>query len=241
MNTRLTGRIERRLLVNYRADPAAAVRILPAGMRPVIHRDYAVAGICLLRLGQLRPSPLPAGVGLRSESVAHRVAVEWDTPDGPATGVYVSRRDSSSLVNVLLGGRSYPGVHGRASFSVKETESRLRVSCRTADATMRVYADVTITPQLTGSRLFANVAEASTFFAGGARGYSPDRHAARLEGLELHTTAWSMAAAQVNEVHTTFFDDPQTFPPGTAELDCALVMRGVPVSWARLPALAIGA
>ena len=36
MNTRMTGRIERRLLVNYRVDPAAAMRILPAGMRPVI-------------------------------------------------------------------------------------------------------------------------------------------------------------------------------------------------------------
>jgi hypothetical protein len=180
-------------------------------------------------------------MGLSSESVAHRVAVEWDTADGPVTGVYITRRDSSSLVNVVVGGRAYPGVHGRASFSVDETDSRLRVGCRSADGSMRVFADVTVTSDLNGSRLFADISEASRFFASGARGYSPARNPAHLEGLELQTSAWAVTAAQVNEARTSFFEDLDAFPPGTAELDCALVMRGVPVSWARVPSLTTSA
>jgi hypothetical protein len=59
---RLSSVIERRLLVNYRADPRA------------------VAGICLIRLGQVRPHGAPGRFGLRSENAAHRIAVgELDT------------------------------------------------------------------------------------------------------------------------------------------------------------------
>ena len=84
----LAGEIERRILVNYRVDPAAVGRVLPAPFRPQTIHGYAVAGICLIRLGSMRPRFLPAWAGLRSENAAHRIAVEWDTPAGTKTGVY---------------------------------------------------------------------------------------------------------------------------------------------------------
>ncbi|WP_218137711.1 hypothetical protein [Streptomyces sp. 2131.1] len=43
---------------------------------------HAVTGICLLRLGSVRPVRAPKALGLRSENAAHRIAVEWDGPDG---------------------------------------------------------------------------------------------------------------------------------------------------------------
>jgi hypothetical protein len=70
--------VERRLLVNYRVDPDTAASLVPPLMRPQLVGGWAVAGICLIRLGQVRPSWLPGWVGLRSESAAHRIAVEWD-------------------------------------------------------------------------------------------------------------------------------------------------------------------
>jgi hypothetical protein len=36
---------------------------------------------------------------------------------------------------------------------------------------------------------------------------------------------------------SSFFDDVTRFPAGSAVLDCALVMRQVPVSWNALPSL----
>jgi len=82
----MVGVVERRLLVNYRADPETTARLVPAPLRPQQVNGWAVAGICLIRLGRLRPRHVPAVLGLRSENAAHRIAVEWDTPGGLATG-----------------------------------------------------------------------------------------------------------------------------------------------------------
>ncbi|WP_438271396.1 DUF2071 domain-containing protein [Streptomyces anulatus] len=117
---RLSSVIERRLLVNYRVDPSVAAALLPAPLRPQLVRGQAVAGICLLRIGGVRPAWAPAATGLTSENAAHRISVEWDGPDGVERGVYIPRRDTASRLNAFAGGRIYPGEHGRADFTVRE-------------------------------------------------------------------------------------------------------------------------
>ena len=84
---RITSEIERRLLVNYRADPDVVARLLPEPFRPQLADGAAVVGICLIRLGATRPVGFPRWIGLRSENAAHRIAVEWDEPAGTRTGV----------------------------------------------------------------------------------------------------------------------------------------------------------
>jgi uncharacterized protein YqjF (DUF2071 family) len=116
--------IERRLLVNYRVDPEVAASLLPAPLRLQLVNGWAVAGICLIRLGQLRPSWVPSWAGLRTENAAHRIAIEWDGVSGRQTGVYIPRGDSDSVVTFLVGGRLVPGEHHRASFG----SARLRGS-----------------------------------------------------------------------------------------------------------------
>lgn len=134
--------VERRLLVNYRVAPEAAASLVPPPMRPQLVGGWAVAGICLIRLGQLRPSRLPGWIGLRSENAAHRVAVEWDGPQGRSTGVYISRRDSGSVINVLAGGRLFPGEHSLARFDVRETTQDLHVAFASHDESLSVSVDV---------------------------------------------------------------------------------------------------
>lgn len=123
------GVIERRLLVNFRADPAAVSRLLPPPFEPVVVHGHAIVGICLIRLAGIRPAflsslgpVLPAGCGLRSENAAHRIAVRWrggNQIDSPyKEGVYIPRRDSSSRLNALVGAGSSPGFTiGRRSAS----------------------------------------------------------------------------------------------------------------------------
>jgi hypothetical protein len=98
--------VERRLLVNYRVDPGVAARLLPAPFRPQVVNGWAVAGVCLIRLAELRPRGLPRRLGMRSENAAHRIAVEWDAPDGTtASGVWIPRRHTGATFNALAGGR----------------------------------------------------------------------------------------------------------------------------------------
>lgn len=103
----IDGIIERRLLVNYRVAPDALADILPAPFRPKLVRGYAIAGICLIRLANVRPRGLPARLGIRSENAAHRIAVEWDSNGRTYEGVYIPRRDSDSRLNACVGGRMF--------------------------------------------------------------------------------------------------------------------------------------
>lgn len=237
---RLAGEIERRLLVNYRVDPDALASVLPAPFRPQLVDGSAVAGICLIRLGGMRPRGLPAWLGRRSENAAHRVAVEWDTPDGVRSGVYIPRRDSDSSLNVLVGGRLYPGKHHRARFEVSESETDVHVAFAARDGSAEVDVAVRLTSDLTGSALFADLAAASRFFEQGSMGFSATNDDHRFDGLQLHTSAWKVEPAEVIAVRSSVFDDRAVFPQGSVELDCALVMRRVPVEWSALPALRSG-
>jgi hypothetical protein len=232
--------VERRLLVNYRVAPEVAARLLPAPLRPQEVGGWAVAGICLIRLGRLRPEWMPGWSGMRSENAAHRIAVEWDGPQGRETGVYIPRRDSASILNVLAGGHLFPGEHHGARFDIRESAQDLHVAFTSTDGKTRVAVDVRTAQHLQGSILFADLQEASAFFRRGAVGFSATRNGRRLDALELRTDCWRVEPLEVRTVHSSFFDDRLQFPPGSAKLDCALLMRNVPVTWRALEPMLVG-
>ncbi|HEV2374776.1 MAG TPA: DUF2071 domain-containing protein [Streptosporangiaceae bacterium] len=223
--------IERRLLVNYRIDPEVAASVLPTPLRPQLVNGWAVAGICLIRLGRLRPSWVPRWAGVRTENAAHRVAVEWDGMGGRQLGVYIPRRDSDSVVTVLVGGRLFPGEHHRASFDVRETAREFHVAFASSDRTTHVSVDIGVAQRLQGSALFADLREASDFFRRSSTGFSATRDSGRLDGLELRADRWVVEPTEVHAAYSSFFDDACLFPPGSVTIDCALLMRDIPVSW----------
>jgi uncharacterized protein YqjF (DUF2071 family) len=233
--------IERRLLVNYRVDPEVAARLLPSPLRPQLVNGWAVAGICLIRLGRLRPSWAPGWAGMRTENAAHRIAVEWEGPRGRQSGVYIPRRDSDSVVTVVVGGRLFPGEHQRASFDVRETAQDLHVAFTSADGTAHVSADIRVAQQLQGSALFADLREASGFFLAGSAGFSATRDGDSLDGLELRAERWAVEATKVHAVRSSFFEDVHLFPPGSATIDCALLMRNIPVTWTAIEPMSTAA
>ncbi|WP_155371710.1 DUF2071 domain-containing protein [Catellatospora vulcania] len=238
MLPRVQSEIQRRLLVNYRADADLVARLLPEPFRPQLVHGAAVVGICLIRLGGTRLPGMPRVAGLRpTENGAHRIAVEWDTPDSVRTGVFIPRRDSHSRATVALGGRLYPGWHHRSVFTVAETDTDLRVAFRSTDDEAYVDVHARITDRLAGSALFADLDEASRFFRTGADGYSVSRHPGVHEGLRLVSPRWDVEPAQVLHARSSFYDDRRLFPPGSVELDGALVMRHIPVTWQALPPL----
>ena len=55
--------------------------------------------------------------------------------------------------------------------------------------------------------------------------------------MRLHTDAWRAEPVVLDSVSSSYFEDPQRFPAGTAHLDSALVQRNVPVRWDPLPSL----
>ena len=227
----IQGVIERRVLVNYRVDPDVLQRLVPAPFRVKTVAGVGVAGVCLIRLAQMRPRFWPAALGFGSENAAHRIAVEWDTADGVREGVYVPRRDTSSALNVLLGGRLFPGQHHRARFDVHETPDRLSISLRSKDGRTRVSVEAVPAQQLPASSVFGSIDAASAFFERGSIGYSATDREGCFECLELKSLAWKVEPLTVARVESSFFADPQRFPAGTVTFDSALLMRAIPHEW----------
>jgi hypothetical protein len=227
----LEGTIDRRLLVNYRVDPTYLQRLLPSPFRPKLIHGMGIAGICLIRLKQIRPQGLPVLLGLSSENAAHRIAVEWEEQGHYREGVYIPRRDTSSQFNTLIGGRLFPGVHHHASFQVTEEDETFSIQIASDDGETRVTVEAQIAAHLPENSIFASLEEASAFFAQGSLGYSATNRREKLDGLELHCKNWKVEPLQVIKAQSSFFDDQERFPSGSAELDCTLLMRAIQHEW----------
>lgn len=228
----IKGTIKRRLLVNFRADPAVVQRILPQSFRPKLHRGFSLVGICLIRLEQIRPAGVPGVLGLSSENAAHRIAVEWTDSAGlQREGVFIPRRDTGSFLNRVAGGRAFPGEHHPATFSVVDTCAHIDFSMRSNDGSVAVRVVGDDSDSLPASSCFSSLVEAAAFFEGGSLGYSVTRDGERLDGLLLRTLDWRVRALSVTEVHSSFFADRQRFPEGSIEFDHALVMRDILHEW----------
>jgi hypothetical protein len=227
----IQGVIRRRILANFRIDPEVMQRQLPSRFTPKLHNGFAVAGICLIRLEHVRPKFVPEMIGLSSENAAHRVAVLWEEDGVQREGVFISRRDTNSQLNTFLGGRIFPGEHHKAAFNVVESEGKIRLSMESTDASVKVDIEGEVVEELPATSIFSSLPEASTYFEGGALGYSVTAEPDRLDGLTLATKDWRVEPLQVRKVYSSYFSDREKFPEGAIEFDHALIMRNVAHEW----------
>ena len=232
----IQGVIDRRILANYRVDPDCLRPLLPEPFRPKLVEGYGMAGVCLIRLREVRPRGVPGVLGVSSENAAHRIAVTWEEAGAVRDGVYVHRRDTDSRFNALVGGRLFPGVHHHATFRCAEDAGRYEVVMDSDDGVTSVAVRGKLADDLPDSSVFRSVADASAFFEKGSVGYSPGRSGGTFDGLELRTAEWSVRPLAVESVRSSFFDDRTRFPEGSAVFDCALVMREVRHEWHARPA-----
>ncbi len=228
----ITGIIRRRLLINFRADPEVTRSILPHGLRPKLHESRAIVGVCLIRLEEIRPTGLPAFIGVASENAAHRIAVEWTGPDGQSEeGVFIPRRDTDSVLNAVAGGRIFPGVHHHSRFAVQDDGKTVSLSMVPNDKTASIQVRGSESESLPASSCFASLKESSSFFERGCIGYSTGRDSHCLDGIKLCTRHWDVRPFEVADVHSDFFADEIQFPKGSIEFDHGLIMRDVPHDW----------
>lgn len=231
MLTAIEGTIARRILLNFRADPAVVRRVVPEPFELDLVDGHAVVGVCLIRLEHERPRGLPEWVGFSSENMAHRFAVLTSHGGKRTPGVYISRRDTDSRFARLAGGRIFPGYHHGATFDVHDDGDALTLHVTTDDHAADIRLRGRASDAWPASRLFRDLADASQFFERGSCGYSCGRDGRTLEGLELRTMEWNVRPFAVDEVHAAYFEDAMPFPAGSIVFDHALIMRGLRHEW----------
>ena len=225
------GYIDRRILVNFRADPGVVRKIIPEPFRPKVYKDKAIVGICLIRLKNIKLKGLPDFVGVSSENGAHRIAVEWNEGGDTKEGVYIPRRDTSLRLNTILGGRIFPGKHYLAKFNVKEGSGNYHIDFTSSDNTT-ISIDARETSQFDPTSIFETLENVSDFFEKGAVGYSPNKD--KYEGLKLLAYKWQVRPLYVLNVHSSFYNNEAVFPKGSIQFDNALLMTRVEHEWKSL-------
>lgn len=190
-----------------------------------------MAGVCLIRLKQIRPDGLPSCLGVSSENAAHRIAVEWDVDGATQEGVFISRRDTSSRLNAVVGGRLFPGVHHHAVFRVQEHDDRYRIELSSDDHRMRLLVEGRAAAQFPPGSVFGSLREASDFFERGSLGYSLTSTPGQFEGLELRSVDWRVRSFAIDKLESSFFESRSLFPAGAVEFDSSLLMQGINHEW----------
>lgn len=226
---KLAATIERRLLISYAVDPKLVFPLLPPNLKPQLVDGNAVAGMCLIRLGSVRPAFLKPSIGWGGENAAHRIAVEYKDDNGkPQTGVFIPERHSNSILPVLAGGRIFPGKHTKAEFIVNETENVFKVRMKSENMSVAAHLEIA---QKLDSSLFADLEAASHFYQDSPVGWSPVvRNPNNVEGLKLSTDAWKVKPGKMKELRSSFFDQ---MPKDSVVFDHVLVMQDVPVIWSQ--------
>ena len=224
----LLGLIDRRILINFTANPEDVARILPAPFHPKVYKGKAIVGICLIRLKNIRPKGLPGFVGISSENGAHRIAVEWDENGITKEGVFIPRRDTSLRLNAFVGGKFFPGKHYLAKFNVQETDLDYHIDFTSSDGA-RIAIDAREGENFDPSSLFETLENVSGFFERGAIGYSPN--STSFDGMRLDINNWKVKPLDVTAVKSSFFENETIFPKGSVTFDNALLMTKVTSEW----------
>ena len=225
---KIKGVIDRRILINYQVDKETLEKYLPKPFTPKLVNGKGIAGICLIRLKEIRPKGLPKQIGISSENGAHRIAVQWMEDGILKEGVYIPRRDTSSRLNAITGGTIFPGIHHLANFTVNENDEHYEISFVSDDNTS-LYIKAKETNTWNDESLFDNLDCVSQFFEDGSVGYSPNKD--NFDGLELKTYNWKVSLLEVEKVQSSFFNNEAIFPKGSVKFDNALLMEDIEHEW----------
>lgn len=226
----LVGKIERRILVNFRAELSVLREFVPEPFEPLSVHGYGIVGICVFLLKDLRIKGTPSLLGYRSENAAHRISIAWEENGKRKTGAYIPRRDTSSVLNALAGGRVFSGAHRLAKIQVKEEHETFEISFKGKDGTS-FYINARESSRFPMGSLFKTLDRASAFFRRGNIAYAPRYKHEIFDGIELHIPKWEVEALRVNEVQSSFFEDLNHFPKGSVYFDHALLMKNCEHEW----------
>ncbi|WP_313252772.1 DUF2071 domain-containing protein [Empedobacter sp.] len=225
------GIIERRMLINFCVESHYIETILPQPFRPKLYKGKAIAGICLIRLKDIKPKGLPDFVGVNSENAAHRIAVEWEENGVTKEGVYIPMRDTSLKLNTLVGGRVFPGKHYFAKFNVIEENDNYHLDFTSSDDT-RIEIDAKKSVEFNSNSIFETLNEVSKFFENGSDGYSPNGN--NFEGLKLETYNCEVESLEVLHVKSSFFENETIFLKGSVQFDNEILMTNIEHEWKSL-------
>ncbi len=146
----VVGDIDHCWLLAYRVPLDRLVEALPKPLEPVTFGGFGFINVVFSELSHMRPTGLPAFLGLRYWHVAYRIHARI----GGVEGLYFLRSDANNSAMVLLG-----NLLTDFSSIKREWRSRCRnldfaLLVRSKDAPGEVRLDYSLTPKLANGSPF---------------------------------------------------------------------------------------
>jgi len=236
----ITGVIARRVMLNYRIDQDVAREILPSSFSPQLFHRYAIGGLCLMQFADIEGNFLPVWMGPNTDAVSYRIAVTWEEDGEMKSGHYIPRRESNSFLNRNLGDKAFTGIVSRSKFETTVADKVISMKVVGIDDRSEIEFLGRIESEMPNNSVFSTLEEVSEFLRKDSVGYSPALENGYYHGLEttglyhgieIDPTEWVVEPMSIGIAESTFFDDRKIFPPGSIEVDSALVMQNVVHSW----------
>jgi hypothetical protein len=111
---------------------------------------------------------------------------------------------------------------------VQEVNRNYHVDFTSSDNTS-ISIDAKESSNFPVNSIFETLENVSDFFEKGAVGYSPNGN--KYEGLKLQAYSWQVRPLDVQNVHSSFYENEEVFPAGSVQFDNALLMTRVEHEW----------
>lgn len=222
------------LVLAYAVPTAVLEPFLPSGLTLDTYGNFGFLAIALVETRDLRPSFVPARLGMSSFLSGYRIFTRYQTIAGRTLrGLRILRSDTNRLSMQMFGNLLTHYHYERSHFRVRSTDQKYEVEVTTTDgrADLHVVADLsTQTVALPPGSPFADLKEARKF-AGPLPftfDYEKQTHSIiRVEGVRQQ---WNPRAVSVI-VHQNTFLEQYPFRGAGATLANAFYLEDVPYSW----------
>jgi hypothetical protein len=220
------------LTLTYALPAAALEPLLAPGLELDRYRDFGFLAIGLVETGDLRPTFLPAGLGMDFLLAGYRIFVRYRTAAGRTLrGLKILRSDTDRALMQVFGNALTHYRYARSRWSVHRDERKFEISVQTADhaADLDVAADLAhIDAPLPADSPFPDWREARKF-AGPLPftfGYEPQTHSMiRVEGVRQR---WNPRPVAVTVRRNAFLEPFRQAGPLLAS---AFYLHDVPYRW----------
>ena len=173
----------------------------------------------------------PSFLRITSENAAHRFLVKYKNGNETEHGVYIPRRDTDSILNVVLAGKMFSWPHYPASFLVNEADGNYSVKMRSKDDHSTLQVQAQLADCFPSDSMFDSIAHASDCFRGCPVGVSPSTKPKEFKTIRLKTKTWAVKPLHVRSLESSYFEDRSLFPDGSIHFDNALLMEGIEHEW----------
>lgn len=232
------GLIDWKILINYKVELSVLQQYLPKPFFPRSIRGFGLVGIAVTKQKGVRSIGRPAPLGLNAMLVEHQAAVTWEDGGRLRHGLYIPRRDTSSLLQLMMGDRLSGGLHHLARIRARIRQDRYVVSMRGMNQEgVRAKLMAKLTDRFPMGSVMKELETAVSFFESGKVAYSPLYKHSIFEGVEWNAQDFSIQPLRVERLEGNYWEEIAGFPKKSIFFDHAILIQGAPYQWNHMPEL----